>query len=104
MKKDFENLVSTLKNSIKTWNYFVNWEKVFSNSSELEIILNKLNYLLGKEDLKTEFKKLYESNPDIMKAFPVLLAVREKKLEIFDLNVNDVEIFDFNKFRRKREC
>ena len=43
MKKDFKNLISTFKNSIKTWDYFVNWKKVFSNSSELEIILNKLN-------------------------------------------------------------
>lgn len=96
MKKDFQNLVNTFKNSIKTWDYFVNWEKVFSNSSDLEITLNKLNYLLGKEDLKAEFKKLYESNPDIIKAFPVLLAVREKGLEIFNLNDEGVEIFDFN--------
>ncbi len=96
MKKDFKNLIGTLKNSIKTWEYFVNWEKVFDNSSELEIILNKLNYLLGKEDLKAEFRKLFDSNPDIVKAFPVLLAVREKKLEIFELSDGSFEIFDFN--------
>jgi hypothetical protein len=95
MKKDFQNLINTLKNSIKTWEYFVNWEKVFKNSSEMEIILNKLNYLLGKEDLKTEYKRLYESNPDIIKAFPVLLAVREKQLEIFELSDGSFEIFDF---------
>lgn len=96
MKKDFKKLIDTLKNSIKTWEYFVNWNKVFSSSSEFEIILNKLNYLLGKEDFKTEFKKLYESNPDIVKALPVLLAVREKKLEIFELSDGSFEIFDFN--------
>ena len=55
MKKDFNNLISTFKSSIKTWDYFVNWNKVFSNSSELEIALNKLNYLLGKDNLKEEF-------------------------------------------------
>lgn len=96
MKKDFNNLIETFKNSIKTWDYFVNWNKVFANSSELEIVLNKLNYLLGKEDLKTEFKRLYESNSDIVKAFPILLAVREKKLELFNLNDGGIEIFDFN--------
>ena len=96
MKKDFQNLIDTLKNSIKTWEYFVNWDKVFSNSSEMEIILNKLNYLLGKEDLKTEFRRLYESNPDIVKAFPVLLAVREKQLEIFELSDGSFEIFNFS--------
>ena len=95
MQKDFNKFIGTLKNSIKTWNYFVNWKKVFANSSELEIILNKLNYLLGKDDLKAEFKKLYDSNPDIVNAFPVLLAVREKKLEIFTLEDGGSEFFDF---------
>ena len=52
MNKNFTNLLDTFKSSIKTWDYFVNWKKVFANSSDLEISLNKLNYLLGKNDLK----------------------------------------------------
>ena len=96
MKKDFNHLVSTFKSSIKTWDYFVNWNKVFTNSSELEIALNKLNYLLGKDDLRSEFYKLYESNPDIVKALPVLLAVRESKLEIYDKLSKESEFYDFS--------
>lgn len=96
MNKDFNNLITTFKSSIKTWDYFVNWKKVFANSSDLEIILNKLNYLLGKENLKDEFKKLYNSNPDIIKALPVLLAVRENKLEVFDKITKNSEFFDFS--------
>lgn len=95
MKKDFNHLVTTFKSSIKTWDYFVNWNKVFANSTELEIALNKLNYLLGKDNLRGEFNKLYQSNPDIIKALPVLLAVREKKIEIFDKVTKDSEFFDF---------
>ncbi|MFA6408049.1 MAG: type II restriction endonuclease [Candidatus Paceibacterota bacterium] len=96
MNKDFNNLIATLKNSIKTWDYFVNWKKVFSNASDLEIALNKLNYLLGKDNLKDEFKRLYSSNPDIVKALPVLLAVRENRLEIFDKATKNSEFFDFS--------
>jgi len=96
MQKDFNNLITTFKSSIKTWDYFVNWKKVFSNSSDLEIALNKLNYLLGKDDLEGEFKKLYSSNPDIVKALPVLLAVRENKLEIFDKVTKNSDFFDFS--------
>ncbi|OIP78399.1 MAG: hypothetical protein AUK16_00240 [Parcubacteria group bacterium CG2_30_44_11] len=95
MNKDFNNLITTFKSSIKTWDYFVNWKKVFANSSDLEITLNKLNYLLGKENLKVEFEKLYSSNPDIVKALPVLLAVRENKLEVFDKVTKNSEFFDF---------
>ena len=97
MQKDFDKLMETFRDSIKTWDYFVNWEKVFSNKEELEIILNKLNYLLGKEDLKKEFKKLYDSNPDIVKALPILLAVREKEIELFDNETKKSEFFNFLK-------
>ena len=96
MDKDFNNLIGTFKSSIKTWDYFVNWKKVFANSSDLEIALNKLNYLLGKENLKDEFIKLYNSNQDIVKALPVLLAVRESKLEVFDKGTKNSEFFDFS--------
>lgn len=96
MQKDFNNLITTFKSSIKTWDYFVNWKKVFANGSNLEITLNKLNYLLGKENLKEEFKKLYSSNPDIVRALPVLLAVRENKLEVFDKVIKNSEFFDFS--------
>ncbi|HNW96448.1 MAG TPA: type II restriction endonuclease [Candidatus Paceibacterota bacterium] len=96
MQKDFNKLITTFKSSIKTWDYFVNWKKVFVNISDLEIVLNKLNYLLGKDNLREEFKKLYKTNPDIIKALPVLLAVRENKLEVFDKVTKNSEFFDFS--------
>ena len=97
MTKDFSKFIKSLKNSIKTWDYFVNWEKVFNNKSEFEIILNTLNYLLGKKDIKSEFEILFKKDPNIVKAFPVLLAVREKNLEIFDSNLKKTEFFNFGK-------
>ena len=96
MKKDFDHLVSTFRSSIKTWDYFVNWNKVFTNSANFEIALNKLNYLLGKDDLRGEFYRLYESNPDIAKALPVLLAVRENNLEIYNKTSKELEFYNFS--------
>ena len=96
MKKDFNHLASTFRSSIKTWDYFVNWNKVFTNSASFEIALNKLNYLLGKDDLQGEFYRLYESNPDIAKALPVLLAVRENNLEIYNKTSKELESYDFS--------
>ncbi len=96
MQKDFTKFIDTLKNSIKTWEYFVNWEKVFENKAKYEITLNKLNYLLGKDNLESEFSILFKDSPEVVKALPALLAVRESKLEIFDIDANDVEFFDFD--------
>jgi len=97
MKKDFSELSNTFKSSIKTWDYFVNWKKVFDNLSDLEISLNKLNYLLGKKDLKKEFGNLFRFEPDVVKALPVLLAVRENNLEIYDKATKNSDFFDFTK-------
>ncbi|MFT4245129.1 MAG: DpnII family type II restriction endonuclease [Micrococcaceae bacterium] len=103
MEKDFEAFINSLKSSIKTWDYFVNRNKVFKNSSELEILLNNLNYLLGKDNLKKEFTKLYKTNPNIVKALPVLIAAREKKFEVYDKYTKESEFFDFTRQDRKPE-
>lgn len=97
MKKDFQKLKATFKNSIKTWDYFVNWNKVNNNLAEFEIILNKLNYLLGKTNFDEEFKRLYLSEPDIVNVFPTLLAVRGTAVEVFDRLNNTSKNFDFSK-------
>lgn len=100
---NFDKLVSSFKSSIKTWNYFVNWKKVFANKADLEITLNKLNYLLGKEDLKGELGRLLNDSPDVIRAFPVLLAVRESSLEIYDKELRTSEIYDFSSGRLDAE-
>jgi hypothetical protein len=95
-KKSFNAFVNSFQSSIKTWDYFVNWGKVQDNRVDCEIILNKLNYLLGKEDLKKEFIRLFEKEPDIIKVIPLLLAVREHELEIYNLENNNTEVYDFS--------
>jgi type II restriction enzyme len=44
----FENFFATLRPSLKLWNFFVNWDKVFRNTRQIEIHLNLWNYLIGK--------------------------------------------------------
>lgn len=72
----------TLTDSITLWNYFVNWSKVLNNFSEIEIHLNLLNYLLGKDDIESEFKKLLFKYPDVAGVIPVLLACRHSDFKI----------------------
>lgn len=96
MEEKFNELISTFKSSIKTWDYFVNWGKVNVNCRNVEIALNKLNYLLGKDDLQEEMSILLNDSPDVVKVFPILLAVRERKLSIIDRSNRSVEEFNFN--------
>ena len=95
MQKNFHQLTSTFKPSIKSWNYFVNWSKVFTNVKHIEIQLNTLNYLLGKTNLRQEFSVLFAKDPTIIQTIPILLAVRENTVEIYDQAMHNSEFYDF---------
>jgi len=74
----FDYFIENLKPSILLWSYFVNWEKVFLNTKNIEVALNNLNYLIGKEDFDEEFKYLLKENQKLAMAIPSL-AVRDGK-------------------------
>lgn len=74
----FNYFIKNLKPGILLWGYFVNWEKVFQNTKKIEIALNNLNYLIGKEDFDNEFRFLLKDNPKLAKVIPSL-SVRDGK-------------------------
>jgi type II restriction enzyme len=70
----FDYLTGTFSDAVRTWDYFVNWDKVFQNSRELEVHLGVWDYLLGKSDFENEFRYLLGKYPDIVKAIPSLIV------------------------------
>lgn len=70
----FDYIINNLKPSNMLWSYFVNWNKVFDNIKDIEIGLNTLNYLIGKEDFDNEFKNLLKQNPNLIKIMPALVV------------------------------
>jgi len=99
----FDYLIANLKPSNTLWSYFVNWEKVFENTKKIELALDVLNYLIGKDDFDKEFKFLLKQNPGITQVLPALV-VRDgddsKKLKILVDYKNKrlaYEDFDFTK-------
>ncbi|MCG2686675.1 type II restriction endonuclease [Candidatus Parcubacteria bacterium] len=78
----FNYLISTLKETITKWDYFVNWTKVFDNLKNIEIDLNILNYLIGKDNIESEFIGLLNKHPSIARLIPILVASRESSFKI----------------------
>ena len=78
----FQYLHDTLTDSITMWDYFVNWGKVLGNIRDIEIDLNTLNYLVGKQNIEEEFKILLAKQPNLVRLIPILLATREKNFKI----------------------
>jgi type II restriction enzyme len=90
----FDKITKSFKEKITQWDYFVNWKKVFQNISPIEKELNLLNFLIGKDDIEKEAFNLIKQYPHIIKAFPALLAVRAKSIEV----LIDTENFIYNKY------
>ena len=80
-------LIDTLTKNIKTFNYFTDWEKSLNNLKKIEKQLNLLNFLIWKkETFKNDFIGLITDYPEVIKVFPILLAVRDKNITVLDNN------------------
>ncbi len=64
------------------------------NINPIEKELNLLNFLVVKEDIKEETISLIAEYPNVIKAFPILLAIRENSLEV----LIDTKKFIYQKF------
>lgn len=95
----FELIISTFKNKITTWDYFVNWQKVFNNLESIEIELNLLNYLVGKKNFDIEAAKLISKYPNVVKSFPILIALRANSIDI----LHDADNFLYQNYNFKKD-
>lgn len=99
----FDYMIENLKPSNMLWTYFVNWEKVKNNTGLIEVPLNILNYMIGKDNFDDELRNLIADNPSVIPVLPSL-AVRDgkntKKFKIlvdFENRILKYEDIDFTK-------
>jgi type II restriction enzyme len=96
-------LDSSLRHSLKFWDWFVDWNSVFANAKRHSQNLKIWNQLIGTSDFESDCSSLLEQNPQIAQSIPALL-VREGSgstkfslvQDISDLTLGDLE-FDFSK-------
>ena len=95
MKKDFDSWLSEMKDTIATWNYYVDFKKVYANLEKVKVELNILNSLINETNIEEKFKEIVTKYPDVLKVIPILLAVRKSKIQVQDADSHYV--FDFIK-------
>jgi len=97
---DFDDIINTLSETIKTYDFFVYWEKIENNVNKVEKRLNILNYLIGKENFKEEFISLLKEYPEVITTFPILIAVRTHSLTVLNNKTMDLETLEFRERKK----
>ncbi|MQS89573.1 type II restriction endonuclease [Companilactobacillus mishanensis] len=89
----FQYFMDTRVSTNRTPKYWVNWHNVRENIKPYELSLNTLNFLVGKDDIESVARKLFIEQPKLLSAIPILIASRDKEMDI--LNLDDDGNMDF---------
>ena len=92
--RDFNKWLLTFTDYLRTYGYYVDFEKVYKNANIYKVELNILNSLIGSKSIEKDFFNLVEKYPECLKAIPLLLAVRAIEIHAFDDNGDYLYSFD----------
>ncbi len=70
--------MSQLKETNATLDFYTDFNKIRRNVQNIEISLNMLNFLLGKDDLRSAVKALWERDPKVFNVLDILIATRRE--------------------------
>ena len=87
----FDVFMSQLKETNATLGFFTDFSKVSASVAKISVKLNQLNYLLGKDDLRSAVQQVFDENPKAFDVLDILVAVRKKdKKLVLDDNMQPV--------------
>ena len=98
MSRDFNTWLTSFRESIADYGYYIDFEKVHRNIDSVKIELNILNSLIGSKNIEIDFENLMKKYPETLKCIPLLLAVRANEIYCQDENGGYLFKFDFGKY------
>lgn len=75
--------MSQLKETNATLDFYCDFNKIAKNADDIAISLNMLNYLIGKEDLRTAVEALWKRDKTVFDVMDILIATRKKDNKMF---------------------
>lgn len=82
--RNFSEWLQGFRNSIASYDYYIDFEKVHKNIDKVKIELNILNALVGSDNIEADFEELVIKYPETLKCIPLLLAVRADEIYAVD--------------------
>lgn len=77
-QEQFDLFISQLRETNATLDFYCDFPKIAKNVADIEISLNTLNYLIGKEDLRTAVQALWDRDKRVFEVMDILIATRKK--------------------------
>lgn len=96
--RNFSAWLSSFRDSIADYGYYIDFEKVHRNVDNIKVELNILNSLIGSKNIEADFENLMRKYPEVLKCIPLLLAVRANEIYCQDENGGHLFQFDFGKY------
>lgn len=81
--KDFETFMSQLKETNATLSFYSDFTKIAEKVADIEISLNSLNYLIGKDNLRGAVEALWNRDKKAFEVMDILIATRKKDKKMF---------------------
>ena len=109
MTRDFNEWLGRFRSSIADYGYYVDFNKVFGNVESVKVELNILNALIGSHNIETDFERLLNDYPKVLRCIPILLAKRETEIAatdetgafLYNFAKQNLEIEQYKTFMRK---
>lgn len=76
--EQFNLFMSQLRETNATLDFYCDFPKIARNVADIEINLNTLNYLIGKENLREAVEALWHKDPSVFEVMDILIATRKK--------------------------
>lgn len=76
--EQFNLFMSQLRETNATLDFYCDFPKIARNVADIEISLNTLNYLIGKENLREAVEALWNRDPRVFEVMDILIATRKK--------------------------
>jgi type II restriction enzyme len=77
-QEQFDLFISQLRETNATLDFYCDFPKIAKNVADIEISLNTLNYLIGKEDLRLAVQALWDRDKRVFEVMDILIATRKK--------------------------
>ena len=84
MKRNFDEWLYEFRGSIANYEYYIDFNKIYSNINKIKVELNILNSLIGSKNIEEEFENILLKYPETLKCIPLLLAVRASEIYAVD--------------------